>query len=226
MLTPRLDAIARLAGSGKRIVDVGTDHGYVPIWLALQGRAESITATDIRPGPLEKAKRAARENGVQDRIRFVLCDGLGFDGAPESDTVIMAGMGGETIIAILERAAWTQSGVRLILQPQSKADELCVWLAQNGFRLEGAELTEDAGRLYTLLSVTGADGALAAIYVEEALLAGRDPMLRRWLTQRTAALKKAAEGMARARESRDTAYVEVTLARLARAAEEADKWQP
>ncbi len=128
-LSPRLYAIARAAESGRHIVDVGTDHGYIPVWLALRGQTERITATDIRPGPLERAMRSAEAHGVESRIRFVLCDGLSYDGASAADSVIIAGMGGETIISILAGAPWTKSGTRLILQPQTRQDELCVWLA-------------------------------------------------------------------------------------------------
>jgi tRNA (adenine22-N1)-methyltransferase len=142
-LSPRLKLLADFAAEGKRIADVGTDHGYLPVWLALYGRTESIAATDIRIGPLQSAICKAREAGVLDRIRFVLCDGLCCDGAQDTDTVIIAGMGGETIAAILKRAVWTTSGVRLILQLRQKRRAVRM-AGKIGYKLSGAVLVEDA----------------------------------------------------------------------------------
>jgi tRNA (adenine22-N1)-methyltransferase len=226
-LSPRLNAIARLLEPGKRVVDVGTDHGFLPVWLALRGTADRITATDIRRAPLARAVRAADAQGVGGRIRFVLCDGLDFDGAQESDTVVIAGMGGETIISILNRAPWTKTGVRLILQPQSRLDELCGWLSETGYRLDDAVLAEDAGRLYAVLSVSGAGKCpCAPIYAEDALLEARDPLLPRWLRWRIGVLGDAIAGMSAGKGQNETGRMRKTLARLIRTEEACEKWQP
>lgn len=223
-LSPRLYAIAQLTERGKRIVDVGTDHGRLPVWLALRTDAR-ITATDVRRAPLARAVRAADEHGVGDRIRFVLCDGLSFDGARDSDTVVIAGMGGETIRSILERAPWTKSGVRLILQPQSKLDELCVWLSENGYAPDDAVLAEDAGRLYAVLSVSGAEAYSGApVYAEDALLKARDPLLPRWLRWRISVLGNAVAGMKAGKNETEAGFARETLARLASTEEETKKW--
>ena len=133
-LTPRLALCARLADGADTLCDVGTDHGYLPISLVARGAVSRAVAADIRPGPLASARRHAAEAGLEDRIRFELADGLGFPGAEECGTVVCAGMGGETIAGILERAPWTRAGTRLILQPQSKLDELCEWPARKRIR--------------------------------------------------------------------------------------------
>ena len=225
ILTPRLSAIAALAAGGKRITDVGTDHGQIPVWLALHARAEALTATDIRKAPLQNAMRTAREQGVSDRIRFVLCDGLDFDGAAGSDTVIIAGMGGETVISILARAEWTGAGAGLILQPQTKTDELCVWLARKGYALTGALLVEDAGRLYVVLSSSGTGTPHAPIYAEDMLLNARDPLLPRWLDWRIAVLQRSAAGLFKAKDPENAAGITETLGRLLKTREETQIWQ-
>lgn len=209
-LTPRLEAVAKAALGGRNYADIGTDHGYVPVWLTQHG-AESVTAADLRPGPLQSARINAVQYGVGSRIRFVLADGLQYPGAESADTVVIAGMGGETIELILSRAAWTR-GARLVLQPQTKLDELCLWLGQNGYALRKASLVRDAGRLYTVLSVYGGEEGCA--WAEDALFAAHDPLLPEWIEHRKNVLRAAMDGKARARDARiDTAERQL-LARL------------
>jgi tRNA (adenine22-N1)-methyltransferase len=97
--------------------------GRLPVWLLQNGRIASALAADIRPGPLESARRTAAEAGVYG-IRFLLCDGLEGVGPDEADTVVIAGMGGDNITEILRRAPWVGEGVLLLLQPMTKAEEL------------------------------------------------------------------------------------------------------
>ena len=98
-LQPRLRLLADMVPQGARLADIGTDHGYLPVWLMQQGRIASAIAADIGPEPLAHARRTAEEYGTALDLR--LCDGLRGIAAHEADTVVMAGMGGETIIHIL-----------------------------------------------------------------------------------------------------------------------------
>ena len=75
-LQPRLRAIADLVPPGSRLADVGTDHGYIPAALLLEGRIAEAIASDIGREPLEHAARTARQWGVADRMELRLCDGL------------------------------------------------------------------------------------------------------------------------------------------------------
>lgn len=197
-LSPRLAAVYGMAKDGMNIIDVGTDHGYIPIKLALDGTKKSIIATDLRPAPLDSARRDAMHYGVEDKICFKLCDGLDFNCAEDSDTVIIAGMGGLTIINILSKAQWTKNGALLILQPQSKIDDLCQWLYDNGYNICSAHLEEDAGRIYIILSVRPGPSCLK--YAEDQLLIQRDPLLLSWLDDRIGKTQKALYGMKLSRE--------------------------
>ena len=194
-LTPRLALCARFASGAKLLCDVGTDHGYLPISLLEAGKIDGAVAADIRSGPLASARRHALDAGCEEKIRFFLADGLGFPGAAECDTVVCASMGGETIEGILSRAAWTKDGVRLILQPQSKLDELCEWLRENGYALEGAALAAEGDRLYVVLRVIGGSGGYE--YAEDALEAAHDALLCAWLDFRINKLERALSGMLR-----------------------------
>ena len=194
-LTPRLALAAGFAAGADTLCDVGTDHGYLPISLLASGKIKRAVAADIRPGPLASARRHAAEAGLTGLIRFELADGLEFQGAEKCDAVVCAGMGGETIAGILGRAPWTRQGVKLVLQPQSKIDELCRWLASRGYALRSAALAAEGERLYTVLLVSGGEGGYN--YCEDALMAAEDPLLGPWLDMRIARLSKALAGMER-----------------------------
>lgn len=126
-LQPRLRLLADMVPQGARLADIGTDHGYLPVWLMQQGRIASAIAADIGPEPLAHARRTAEEYGTALDLR--LCDGLRGIAAHEADTVVMAGMGGETIIHILTDSPWPRdSGCTLLLQPQTKVELLRLWL--------------------------------------------------------------------------------------------------
>ena len=75
-LSERLSAVAELARGARKLLDVGTDHGYIPVWFAQKGRYARIAASDINKDPLRRAMRSAEEYDVADRIEFFLSDGL------------------------------------------------------------------------------------------------------------------------------------------------------
>ena len=139
--------------SGKLgVIDVGTDHGYLPIALAQSGYIGNIIASDINSAPLSKAIYNAEQAGIQDRIQFRLCDGLEGCNPAEIDTIVIAGMGGDTICGILDRAEWCMSDkYTLILQPMTKAEILRYWLVNNGFVITSEERTKENGTIYQII---------------------------------------------------------------------------
>ena len=210
---PRLAMCARLASGASVLCDVGTDHGYLPISLLMERKIEYAVAADIRRGPLESAKRHAAEAGCENKMRFELADGLDFPGADGCDAVVCAGMGGETIAGILARAPWTREGTRLVLQPQSKLDELCLWLRDNGYGICGAAVAAEGKRLYIALLCLG--GATDALYAEDALCISNDPLLQAWVNARSERIKRALVGMKRSESAReDIEAAKSTLGRL------------
>lgn len=152
-MNKRLELIASILPHGRGFADVGTDHGYLPVYMAQHGYSGKIIASDINEGPLSTAVASARQAGVEDRICFRLCDGLDGCGSEELDTVVVAGMGGDTICGILDRADWVMSrDILLILQPMTKAEVLRYWLANNDFAICGEWLIEENGEIYQILS--------------------------------------------------------------------------
>ncbi|MGM9669999.1 MAG: class I SAM-dependent methyltransferase [Oscillospiraceae bacterium] len=196
-LSNRLQAVASWITPCGTVADVGTDHGYLPVWLLQTHTAQRVIASDIHAGPLDRARRSAAEYSLENAIRFELCDGLQFAGADAADTVVIAGMGGETIITILDAAPWTRNGRRLVLQPQSKIRELTDWLQDNGYMLADAQLCLDTGKLYLILDVRGA-ASQERMMAEMLLLRRRDPLLPQYLAEQDARLRRAIAGMERA----------------------------
>lgn len=152
-LSSRLQACCNFIACGDRVADVGTDHGYLGIWLLLEGRARSVIASDIVPGPLSAARRNAAKFGVSDRMEFCLSDGV--QSVPRDfDTLVCAGMGADTMIAILSAAPWLRSDkYRLVLQCQSKTPELRRWLSAEGWRIAEETVLRDGRFLYTVMEV-------------------------------------------------------------------------
>jgi tRNA (adenine22-N1)-methyltransferase len=156
-LTPRLRAAADWVPQGARLCDVGTDHALLPAALALEGRIQSAIASDIRPGPLERAGRTVAEYGLEDVIQRRLCPGLEGIAPGEADAVTICGMGGEMILRILEAAPWTKENVTLILQPQRSQQELRCWLWGSGYTIERERVVAEGERWYTLLLCRGGE---------------------------------------------------------------------
>lgn len=152
-LSPRLRACCGFVSPGDRVVDVGTDHGYLGIWLLQQGIAGSVIASDIVPGPLSAAKTNAEKYGMTEKMEFYLSDGL--KSVPRDfDTMVCAGMGADTMVSILSAASWMQdSKYRMILQCQSKTPLLRKYLSDNGWRITEETVLRDGRFLYTVMEV-------------------------------------------------------------------------
>ena len=120
-LSNRLSALASLVSKGHRLADIGTDHGYIPIYLCQTGIIPSAIAMDIGKGPLQQATAHIKQQGLSSRIRTRLSDGLTALQPGEADTILIAGMGGGLVMKILSQGTHALTGSEeLILQPQSE----------------------------------------------------------------------------------------------------------
>ena len=203
-MNKRLLAIASLAQDGIGLVDVGTDHGYLPAWLAKNGYHGELFASDINEGPLMAARRTAAESGVSECIRFLLCDGLSHCPPDAVDTIVIAGMGGDMIVKILDEAEWCMDPrYRLILQPMTKAEVLRYWLVYNGFSIR-SELIVDDGGLYQILSA-GFGGRTvlndAELFIGKRSLCAAPELYERQLARSLDRFEKAYHGMRAGQES-------------------------
>ena len=206
-LTPRLAAVARLVHQAAHLADVGTDHAYLPVRLLLDGRVEYAIAADLREGPLSRARETAARYGVEGRISFRLCDGLSGVGREEADTVAIAGMGGETIAAILAAAPWVrEQGCLLLLQPMSAQPFLRRWLQAHGYTIRRELLSREGDTLYTTFEVYA--GPMAKLTPAE-LWAGRQtrgegsPLRLAYLDRLLRQTERAIAGLKRSKRPED-----------------------
>lgn len=203
-LQPRLQLLADLVPENARLVDVGTDHGYLPVWLLCHNRIKSAIAADIGKEPLQHARRTAAQYGVTEGIRFLLCNGLHGIKPGEADAVVIAGMGGETVIHILSQAPWTKDGCLLLLQPMTKQESLRRWLNENGYTQLGEHLVRDKKYLYPVFPVQGGvQRSLTEAEIYGGVSIERDPLAGEYLSQRIEKLRAAAEGLARSQREKD-----------------------
>ena len=170
MQTPdaRLLAAAAFVRQGAVLADIGTDHAYLPIYLVASGRISRAVAADIGEGPIALARANVAAAGLSDRIEAVMTDGL-FGLADKGITdITICGMGGELISRILQDAPFVkEKGIRLILQPMSRAATLRRYLAENGFAILAERPCRAAGRVYSCLCAEY-DGVPRAISPAEA----------------------------------------------------------
>jgi tRNA (adenine22-N1)-methyltransferase len=152
-LGARLGAVARQVPPGGVVADIGTDHARLPVWLLHQQQVTRVIATDREPSPLEGARSLLALHGVEDRVDLRLGDGLAVLRPGELSTVVMAGMGGRKMVAILSGGTGILQSIRcLVLQPQREAGVLRRWLVAQHWSLLDEEVVEERGRFYLVMS--------------------------------------------------------------------------
>ena len=153
-LSIRMQAVADMVTPGGKVADVGTDHGYVPIYLIEQNKAFHAIAMDVRKGPLARAGENIVRFGCSGRIETRLSDGLERLEPNEADTVIIAGMGGLLTVRILEAGLEVLKTVKeCVLQPQSDLDKVRQFLHQHHFCIVQEKMLIDEGKYYTVMRV-------------------------------------------------------------------------
>ena len=153
MLNQRLQAYAAWITDGQTVCDVGTDHAYLAAELLRKERCQHVIASDIGEGPLQAARRTLEQAGLLQRATLLLSDGLEQVDKTDVSHVVIAGMGSETIIHILQPCDWVKQGVQLILQPMTKVPVLRQWLAENGYAILQEQVVKDGKFFYNLLRV-------------------------------------------------------------------------
>ena len=200
-LTPRLRMVADLLPAGEPLVDVGTDHAYLPSAMIQEGKIPSAIAADLREGPLSRAKETVRECGLNDRVSFRLCNGLMGIKPEEAGAVSIAGMGGETIAEILKAAPWVKTkNIALVLQPMSSMENLRTWLAENGYIILREDLAQEGDTIYTALLVRG--GEMESLNPAQQV-AGKNhnhPLRGMWLDYWLKKTNHALEGLSKSRK--------------------------
>ena len=175
-LTDRLLKIADLVTKGKKIADIGTDHGYIPVYLLNKGHVDFAILADVNKGPLENARSEVRHNNLTDKVDLRLGSGIEVLNENEVDEVIIAGMGG---ILISE----------LILQPMQAQDELRKYLLNNGYEILDEVLVKEDFRIYEIIVAKYTSKNTVVddeIYYEvgKKLIENKDPLLNEFIDKK------------------------------------------
>ena len=150
-LTPRLFAVAQLAGPCNILADIGTDHAYLPVYMIRKGLCNRAFACDVNEGPLQRARAAVTHFGLENSVSLVKSDGL--HSVPEEyDVLVIAGMGGDLISRILYEHP-PRSAKKLILQPMTKHEVLRKFLFRHGYSIERERAVSEGERRYIIFSV-------------------------------------------------------------------------
>jgi tRNA (adenine22-N1)-methyltransferase len=153
-LSQRLQAVADLAEDAGVVADVGTDHGYIPLFLIACGKAQRAIAMDINEGPLQRAREHIRQYNQQERIETRLSDGLSKLRPGEAQTIVIAGMGGALMKRILtEGEATAHAADCLVLQPQSELPMFRRFLVEYGYRILREDMVYEDGKFYSMMAV-------------------------------------------------------------------------
>ena len=205
-ISKRLLCCAGMVPKGSRVADIGTDHGYLGIHLIKTGVSPHVIACDLRKGPLENAKRNARQFGIEDAMEFRLSDGLAEVRPEEIDCAVLAGMGGDLILKILSQCTWRKrKGLTFVLQPQSAGNVLRRWLCDEGFEILREEPVQDGNFLYTVMQVRQGTPQLltpGTEYASSALLASGSALVKDYLLRVENALKATVDGLSNAEKQR------------------------
>lgn len=152
MITPRLKCIINHT-NGIRIADIGTDHAYIPIYLIENKLAEYVIAGDICKGPVKIAEENISNHNLSDKIEVRLGSGLSILKKGETDTIIIAGMGGILISEIIDADIEIARQCSLVLQPMNAQYELRKYLIKNGFKITDEDIAVEGFKVYNIMNV-------------------------------------------------------------------------
>lgn len=201
-LSKRLETIASFIPEGSKVADIGTDHGYIPIHLVQEGKATHAIAMDVRTGPLCRAQSHIAEAGLSDMIEVRLSDGLLKLEKDEADCVVIAGMGGELMIHILEegRHLWDYIP-NWVLSPQSELQKMRRFLLEQAFFIEQETMIKEDGKYYVVMRAVrkelhnNHDGREISYRYGKSLLESKDPVLTEYLKKEEIQLEEILKGL-------------------------------
>ncbi len=196
ILSPRLNAIAQLVPTAHTLADIGTDHGFIPLYLIQQNRIKRAIAADISAGSLDKARRLIRQHQLEHCIETRLGNGLSVLMPGEADIILIAGMGGILIRDIIDQhEEIARSADALILQPMIAQAELRYWLLHNGYEITDEELVKEDRRIYEI--IVAVPSIVSSGYKDEVyydigwkLIEKKHPLLREQLIKKMRSLEK------------------------------------
>lgn len=231
-LSPRLLAIADCVKEASVLADIGTDHAYIPIYLACENRISHAIAMDIKRGPLLRAQKNIEKFGLIDRIETRLSDGMQALKYGEADTIVIAGMGGTLIADILTAAPdYKNAEVRFVLQPMTAIYELRKYLASSGYRITDERLARENEKIYTIIEAgCGTEKEYGEVFyhIGAKLMQNRDELAPLLIQQKVNEFSKIYDGLKGAKRASviisKIDYCEDILGELYKLQKECNKW--
>nr|WP_282917560.1 tRNA (adenine(22)-N(1))-methyltransferase TrmK [Streptococcus canis] len=163
-LSNRLAQVATYVPKGAKLLDVGSDHAYLPIFLVETNQISAAIAGEVVKGPYESALKNVTQSGFADHIQVRLANGLAaFEEADGVTAITICGMGGRLIADILEAGKEKLQGIeRLILQPNNREDDLRTWLSANAFKIVAETIMTENDKYYEIIVAEPGQQALSA----------------------------------------------------------------
>ncbi len=215
-LGKRLSAVLGLLPSLKTIADIGTDHAYLPVKAVEMGKAQYAIASDNKEGPCEAARKTIAQHQLTDKIQVRQGDGLLSLAPGEVEGIVLAGMGGLTMVSILTQGLAVLQAPNLkalVLQPQSDGASVRQWAENAGFAIYGEELAQEGDKLYEMFVLRPQDGYVypgKTYEVGDLLITQKHPLLKLRLEKLLASCLVALEGKRRSKQSLNSKeYVEL-----------------
>ena len=190
MISKRLELVASFVPQGAVLLDVGSDHAYLPIDLVERGQIEGAIAGEVVEGPYQSAVKNVEVHGLKEKIQVRLANGLAsFEESDQVSVITIAGMGGRLIATILEEGLDKLANVeRLILQPNNREDDLRIWLQDHGFQIVAESILEEAGKFYEILVVEAGQMKLSTSDVRFGLFLSKEVssvFIQKWQKEAT-----------------------------------------
>ena len=186
-LSSRLQAVINMLDLSGPVADIGTDHAYLPIYLARQTDCSQIIASEYTEAPYQVAVEQIKKAKAEDKVELRKGFGLSVLNKKEVEEIIIAGMGGFTIQEIIAgQLSIAQAADKLVLQPMSGLSELRSWLVDNGFTIIDEQLAKEEDKLYQVWWVRAGEMELDdpfLLAVGPKLIEKKDPLLLEFLTQ-------------------------------------------
>lgn len=204
-MSSRLHKVADMITPGLIVADIGTDHGYIPIYQVLTGRAGRAYACDVAEGPLGRAVDNIRLYNVEDRVDAVLSDGLiGLKDIEKNipESIVIAGMGGTLICRILTDGCRVAAEAKeLVMSPHSEWYEVRSFLQDNGYKIVDEDMVKEDGKYYIIIKAVHADSGSEKLSDEElrfgpVLMGKKHPVLIDYLKKEKDTCKKIKRNLA------------------------------
>ncbi len=219
VLSERMQMVADMVSKGNVLADIGCDHGFVSIYLVENGICPRVIAMDVNEGPLLRAKEHIKERNLTSYINVRLSDGMENLLLGETDSILIAGMGGRLVIKILTECMEKAKALQeIILQPQSELHLVRKFLTDAGFHILQEDMVKDNGKYYPAIRVVWRGEKVQTLTEEELwygplLIKAKHPVLKEYLTNEQAKYAQIAEDIANNGNNMDKAKEDTVQSR-------------